>query len=177
MIFDGFTLTQVCTSFEGVLKLEFGAETKTEECLNNAIRSLENAYNITIDKDLYTLQVENSLVSQKIDLLLQGITECMKTTTLYTCLSTYNHNPHFSLSDANYLGFARKWLMTMLKYFQDKDLRANRDQAIRAISESLNTIPISHTKRLFMIMLMLYKLGVHEGVAVVAQLLYLGGIE
>lgn len=176
MIFDKFSLTQVCTSFEGVLKLEFGADTKTEECLNNAIKSLENAYNITIDKDLYTLQAENSLVSQKIDTLLQGITECMKAMTLYTCLATYNHNVHFSLADANYLGFARTLLMTKLKYFQDKDLSRDKEQTVRAISDALNQIPIGHTKRLFMILLMLERLGVSEGSAVVAQLLFLGGI-
>lgn len=176
MIADGLTITQLCTSFEGVLKLEYGQDTKTQECLDNAIRSLENAYGITIDKDIYSLQAENSLVSQQLDVLLQSLTECMKTMALYTSLGIFRHNIALSLGDSNYLGFARERLIIILKYFQDIDLYPNRVQAVASIKEALNTIPINHVKRLFMILLMLERLGVSEGAAIVAQLLRMGGI-
>ncbi len=176
MVMDNLSMTQICTSFEGVLKLEYSTDTKTQECLDNAIKALENSYNVTIDKDLYSLQAENSLVSQQLDILLQSLTECMKTTALYTCLGVFKRNVGISLAESNYLGFARERLVTYLKYFQDQELYKSRIQAIEAIKEALNTIPINHVKRLFMIMLMLERLGVSEGVAVIAQLLFVGGI-
>lgn len=177
MVFDNLTMTQICTSFEGVLKLEYTDNMRTEECLDNAIKALENSYSIKIDKDIYSLQAENSLVSQQLDVLLQSITECMKTTALYITLSAYNHSVGISLADANYLGCARERLLTGLKYFQDKDLYPKRAQTVATISEALNTIPVNHVKRLFMILLILEKLGISEGVAIVAQLLWLGGIQ
>lgn len=177
MIADNLTLTHICTSFEGVLKLEYNDNMRTEECLDNAIKSLENAYAIKIDKDIYSLQAENSLVSQQLDQLLLSITECMKTTALYTTLAIFNHNIGISLADANYLGCARERLLTGLKYFQDKDLYPKRSQIVSTISEALNTIAINHVKRLFMILLILERLGVSEGVAIVAQLLWLGGMR
>lgn len=176
MIADNLSLTNICTSFEGVLHLEYSESTRTSECLDNAIKALENDYNIKIDKDIYTLQAENSLVSQQLDILLQSITECMKTTTLYTALGMFHHNVSLSLAEANYLGFARDRLLGALKYFMDKDLYPKRKQHVEVIADALNTVAVCYTKRLFMILLMLERLGVSEGAAVISQLLYLGGI-
>lgn len=176
MIADSLSLTHICTSFEGVLHLEFGETTRTSECLDNAVKALENDYNITIDKDIYSLQTENSLVSQQLDILLQSITECMKTATLYTALGMFHHNVSLSLAEANYLGFARDSLLAALKYFQDKDMYPKRKQYVETIGDALNNVAICYTKRLFVIMLMLERLGVSEGVAIIAQLLFLGGI-
>lgn len=177
MIVDSMSLTNICTSFEGVLHLEFGESTRTAECLDNAIKALENDYNIKIDKDIYTLQSENSLVSQQLDILLQSVTECMKMTALYTSLCTFHHSIPMSLAEANYLGFARERLMSSLKYFQDKDAYVNRKKYVEAIADALNTVAVCYTKRLCMILLMLERLGISEGVAVVAQLLYVGGFQ
>lgn len=176
MIIDNMAIVNLCTSFEGVLHLEYSESTKTEECLNAAIKALENDYNITIDKDIYTLQAENSLVSKQIDMLLQSITECMKSTALFILLGTFHHSVSLSLSSANYLGLSRDRLLTALKYLQDKDTYTKRSQSIGMISDALNTVPVCHTKRFFMILLMLEKLGISEGVSIIAQLLYLGGI-
>lgn len=176
MIADNLSLMHICTSFEGVLHLEFGESTRTSECIDNAIKALENDYNIKIDKDIYALQAENRLVSQQLDLLLESITDCMKTATLFTALGMFHHTVSLSLAEANYLGFARDSLLAALKYFMDKDLYAKRKRYVDTISDALNTVAVCYTKRLFMIMMMLERLGVSEGVAVIAQLLYLGGI-
>ena len=41
---------------------------------------------------------------------------------------------------------------------------------------ALNNVEMSQIKRLFIVMLVMEKLGIHEGVAACAQLLYIGGL-
>ena len=67
--------------------------------------------------------------------------------------------------------------MNVLKYCQDKKLfKQHKENIIQPLSNTLNNISMCTIKRLFIILLMFSELGIDEGVSIIAQLLYLGGL-
>lgn len=177
MFDNDISLNKILVSFEGVLKLEVNSESRVDDILKEASERLENMYNITLDRDLYAIQAENQLTAERINKLLHEVQLCLEQLTFYVKLKEYHKNPPISLSDVNYLGFAKVKLMTCLKYLRDDELsKQYRNVTIPPLRDALNNISICTVKRLFIIMLMLDKLGVDEGVMVVADFLYLGGI-
>lgn len=175
MISDFLSIDKILLSFESTLKIEYD-ERETHRIIENAISKLENAYTVTIDTDLYSLQSKNMLVADNLNTLLQQICECLKSMSLYTDITMLNRSIAISLADVNYLGFAKPQLITALKYLQDKVLYEKRDTIIPPITAAVTNIDMCTIKRLFIILLVLERLGVKEGVAVVARLLYLGGL-
>lgn len=175
MISDFLSIDQILLSFESVLKIEYD-ERETHKILSGAIHRLENAYNVTIETDLYSLQAKNALVSDNLNILLAQICECLKSMALYTCVSMFNRSIGISLADVNYLGLSSAELRTALKYLQDKNLYEQRATIIPALTSAVTNIDMCTIKRLFIILLLLEVLGVKEGVATIAQYLYLGGL-
>lgn len=176
MILDTLSLTQAITSIESVLKIEYAKDSKLKEITTDAVRRLEDTYGLSINKDIYTLQAENKLMTDVFDRFILEITECVKQFSMYVCLQTYNHSLTFTLSDVNYLGYERNQLMSMLKYLLDKELYPRRTEVVESMKMAIDNIPLNVVKRLFVAMLLLEQLGIVEGVAVIAQLLYMGGI-
>lgn len=178
MLDNTVSLNSILVSLEGVLKLEASGELKVDEILDSAIARLENAYNnCSFDRDVWTLQAENQLTADHINHLLKDIKQCLEQLSLYINLKLYHKNPNVALSDVNYLGYAKTQLMSCLKYLQDADLsRQYRSTIIPPLHNTLNNISMCTVKRLFIVMLMLDRLGIDEGVSIVAQLLYIGGL-
>ena len=174
MLIDNISIDGILVSFENILKIEY-KERETSKVINNAITSLENAYSVKLDKDLYTLQVENQLLGDNLSMLIASIKECCSQMALYTSLCMFNRCVGISLADVNYMGFAKVTLLQSLKYLQDKDCYHKRDAFIRPMTLALSNVDMCTIKRLMTVMLVLERLGVSEGVGVIAQYLYLGG--
>lgn len=175
MMKDNISLDSILYTFESVLKIEY-LEHSTEKVIASAVASLEEAYNVRMDKDLYTLQAENQALGDTLSILLMQITDCCKTMSFYTVLCTFNRSIGISLADVAYFGFAKDTLMNSLKYLEDKDLYTQRDIIVRPLTVAMTNVDMCSIKRCVIIMLVLEKLGVAEGVAVMAQYLYLGGL-
>lgn len=175
MLKDYLTLDSILMSFESVLKLEYD-DKDTRKLLDSAIRKLENAYGVTLSDTLYTIQAQNMNVAENIESLIKQVMECTKTLSLYINVSLYNQSIGVNLATVNYLGFDKQVLKTALKYLQVSDLYEEGTKSIEAIMGALNNTGMCSVKRLFLIMLLLMRLGITESSAVVAQLLYLGGL-
>lgn len=174
MISDMFSLKQVLLSFENTLRIEY-KEQDVYKILKAAKQKLENAYQCKLDDPVYVVQAQNELVSENLNVFLRELSECLKQLTLLTSNAVFAKKIPISLADVNYLGFTSETLSVALKYLQDRVLYEKRDQFLPAISGALNNVEMSQIKRLFIIMLMLEKLGIPEGVSACAQLLYFGG--
>lgn len=177
MLIDNLSLKSVLVSFESTLKIEYTDSATTKQLLDDAISRIESTYNVSITKDIFTLQAENKLLADTLSLLLRDIQECLKQMTLYTSLCMFSNSIGISLTSVNYLGWARNNFMCALKYLQNKDMYAKRADTITKFTAALDNTPVCQIKRLFVIMLMLERLGIAEGVAIVAQYLYLGGFN
>lgn len=176
MIKDTLSLKEVLVSFEGTLCIEYSDDMSTQQTLDQALARLESAYEIVIDKDLFSLQVENALVGEKTNMLLHDITECLKQMALFLCISMYTKSVGISLADVNYLGNDKEVVKTYLRYLQDASESEKWASSLEPIALTLDNVPICYIKRLFTVLLMLHKLGVYEGVAILATYLYMGGL-
>ncbi|MCM1215087.1 MAG: hypothetical protein NC548_11270 [Lachnospiraceae bacterium] len=171
------SLSNILVSMEGVLKIEYTEDGRVEDTIQKAIERLENTYGTTFNTDVYTLQRENQLTADNINLFLRDIRVVLEQLSFFIGLKFFHKNFAITLSDVNYLGYAKSQLLTALQYLQDDKLAvAHHDEIIKPLYNTLNNISICATKRLFVNMLMLDRLGISEGVSVVAQLLYLGGL-
>lgn len=177
MLDHNVSLANILAGIEGVLKLEYTEEAKVEEIIEAALSRLEDTFGFPFDKDVYTLQSESQLSADGVDSLLKEVTSCLEQMAFYIQLKLYHKNHSLTLADVNYLGYAKPQLLTALRYLQDaKEYKARREEIIKPLYNTLNNLNMCNNKRLFIIMLMLDRLGIGEGVAVYAQLLYLGGL-
>lgn len=175
MIADLMSIDRILLSFESTLKIEYD-ERDTHKIITSAINKLENAYKVHMDKDIYELQAQNMLVAENLNVLISQISDCLKELALYIDISMFNTSVGISLADVNYMGFGSPELLTALKYLQNKSLYDQRTTIIEPITAALSYIDMCTIKRLFIILLVLERLGVKEGVSVVARFLYLGGL-
>lgn len=177
MFDNDLSINNVLISLEGVLQLEAVEEATISEVIESAVHRLENKFAVTFDRDVYALQSANQLTAESLSYFLKDMLQALSQLSMYNQLKIYHKNLTFTLSDINYLGYSREQLLTALRYLQDStEYKKHHDDIVKPLYTALNNIPICSVKRLFIIMLMLDRLGVVEGVAIVAQLLYLGGL-
>ena len=174
MLTDMFTLQQALLACENTLRIEY-TEKDTNRILTASKHALENAYQCKLDEPVYVVQAKNELVSENLNVLIVEIAACVQQLAALNSITAFEKRAPINLSDVNFLGFTRESLSTALKYLQDRILYEKRDQIIPALKAALNNVEMSQIKRLFIIMLALEQLGIPEGVAVCAQLLYFGG--
>lgn len=175
MLSDMFNLQEVLRAFETTLRIEY-TEEDVARTLKAAQQRLENAYQCRLDEPVYTVQAQNELVSENLENFILQVAECVKQLSALTSIAMFTKKPPINLADVNYLGFTSETLITALKYLQDRICYEKRGTIIPPITGALNNVEMSQVKRLFIILLMLERLGIAEGVAVCAQLLYLGGL-
>ena len=177
MLDNSISLVSILTSLESVLKIEYLNDSKVEDVIRRAIEELENTYSVSFTTDLFSMQEANQLTSSKLDTLVRDITQVLGQLSLFIQLKLYHKNVPIQLADVNYLGYAKQQLLTSLAYLQDeKEAITQRDEIITPLISTLNNLGMSSIKRLFISMFVLNKLGVYEGVSIIAQFLYLGGL-
>lgn len=175
MLIDSISIDSILLSFEQILKIEY-KERETYRIIDNAVSSLETSYHVSMDKDIYSLQTESQLLGDNLSLLLQSITDCCRQMAMYTTLCMFHRSVGISLADVNYFGIAKATLLESLKYLQDIDCYQKREAIIKPLTVALSNVEMCVVKRLTTIMLVLERIGVSEGVCVIAQYLYLGGL-
>lgn len=176
MISDMISLPSILINFEQVLKIEYN-EMSTEKIIRSAKAKLENTFSVRFDKSVYDLQAENRLVADTLNMFLEQVVDALRNLSLYIDTCMFNGNVPINLADVNYLGFADAPLRTSLRYLQSTKTYVQRDAIITPLRSAVSNIEPCDIKRLFLIMFMLDELGIYEGAAVVAQLLYLGGLK
>lgn len=171
------SFNSILTSLESTLSIEMTSGATVADIIQDACNRLENTYACKLDKDIYTLQSESQLVASNLDLLLKDLQQCLAMLSFYLNLKLYHTNMGITLADVNYLGYNKERLLTDLKYLMyETEAKKHSEDIIPPLYDTLNQIAMCSVKRLFVSMLMLYRLGVYEGVAIVAQFLYVGGL-
>ena len=175
MLSDMFTLQQVLLSFENTLRIERN-ENDVSRIIKTAKQNIERAYACNLNKPVYVVQASSDIAADSLDVFLQELSECFKQLAALISISAFTKKPPINLAVVNYLGFTAETLTTALKYLQDRVYYEKRSTVIPAITNALNNVEISQIKRLFIVMLVLEDLGISEGVAACAQLLFMGGL-
>lgn len=81
-----------------------------------------------------------------------------------------------NLSKINYLGITKESMFGVLKLLQCEGRHESLNSAMNQIKSKIGTIPMSIEKKLYMILYISYLMELYELSAVVAEILYLGGI-
>jgi len=177
MLKDRVSLQNTLLSLESVLRIDYEERTLTK-LLSKATNRLSDAYQRDFSSDtLYNIMSKSSLSSEGLEVLESRILEPLKELAFINSLTTYTKRSPVSLNIINYLGYARENLCTALKYLQDEVLYEKRGNIIEPLKNGVNNIEFCQEKRLFVIMLTLEGLGIFEGVNIIAQTLYIGGLE
>ena len=176
MISDIISLPSILINIEQVLKIEY-TEMSSDRIITSAKAKLENAFQVKFDKSVYDLQAENRLIAENINMLLEQIVDALRSLSLFVDNCMFNANIPIDLADVNYLGFAAESLRVALRYLQSDKTYNQRESIIPSLKAAVSNIEPSNVKRLFIILFMLDELGVYEGAATVAKLLYLGGLK
>ena len=175
MISDIMSLTSILINFEQVLKIEYN-EMSSDRIIRSAKAKLENTFQVTFNKSVYELQAENRLVADTLNMFLEQVIDALRSLSLYVDNCMFNNNVPINLADVNYLGFDASSLKVGLRYMQSAKTYSQRENIINPLRAAVSNIEPCDIKRLFIIFFMLDELGINEGAAVVARLLYLGGI-
>lgn len=176
MISDYISLSSILINFEQVLKIEY-SEMSTERIIRNAKSKLENSFQVTFNKSVYELQAENRLVADTLNIFLEQVIDALKGLSLYVDNCMFNSSVPIDLADVNYLGFDGNSIRVALRYLQSSKTYAQKNDIIIPLRAAVSNIEPCDIKRLFIILFMLDDLGIGEGAAVVAKLLYLGGLK
>lgn len=171
------SINELLVSLESVLLLEFREDMKTADTLAAAIERIENTYAISLTEDVFTLMDKSELIGSSLSIFMRDLKTALSQLSFYTSMKMYHKDLAISLSSVNYLGLAREELMNALRHLQDKNQSAKYSAEIMPpVENALDQVPMCTIKRIFCSLLMLNRLGVHEGVSILANLLYLGGL-
>ena len=176
MISDIVSLSSVLLNFEQVLKIEY-SEMSAERIIRAAKSKLENNFQVTFSKSIYELQAENRLVADSLNVFLEQVVDVCRSLSLYIDNCMFNNSVPIDLADVNYLGFDSNSLKVALRYLQNAKTYTQRDNIIPSLRAAVSNIEPCDIKRIFMILFMLDELGIYEGAAIAAKLLYLGGLK
>lgn len=177
MIRDTLNINDILIGFENTLCIDYRANEKIERIVKSSHERLENSYRVKLDKGVYVAQVENQFVGDSLATLLLQLTENLKMLSLLTTVSMFDKEYGQTLKDVNYLGFAKDKLITALKYLQDRVLYEKRGTFFSSLVAHIDFLEFCPIKRLLCIMVVLEDLQISEGVAIVAQYLYIGGMR
>lgn len=173
MISDVLALSNILQQLESTLLIEYADDKSANNLTTEAIKRIENNYVIKISASIYELQTANALTGAAAESIINGVVECLKSLTLYTTVTMFQRSIPISMSSVNYLGMSRADLLTALRYLQDEKLYESRLKVIPSLKQNVSNIETNTIKRLFIILFVLDALGMPDGVACVAQLLYL----
>ena len=175
MISDMLSMSSVLINLEQILKIEYN-EMSADRIILTAKNKLENAFQVKFNKSIYELQAENRLVADNLNVFLESVVDALKSMSLYIDNCMFNGKQPVDLADVNYLGFAKENLKVALRYLQNENTYNQREAIISPLKSAVGNIEPCTIKRLFIILLVLDDLGIYEGAAILAKILYLGGI-
>lgn len=175
MLRDGLSMSSIILGLENVLHINYN-EPEINSIMYNSISSLESMYNVKFDTSIWELQVKTQFVSTSITELITQISEGLKSLALLTSISLYDKCFTETLQDVEYCGYGRERLLTYFKYLQDVDYYNQKESFFASITNAMDKLPMCNTKKLLIIMLILDRLDIREGVSLIANHLYAGGV-
>lgn len=169
------SISECLISLEGVLNIEYSADISTAKLIDHTIRSLESRYGVTINKSLYDIQNESQLSAETVGKLISNISTALQHLALYNIMCYYQKSIPFNLADVNYLRYAQSEMKSYLACLIDEELyNSEHKNILDAFTVALDNITPTFIKRLFVVLLVLDKLGMYDAASVVATTLYMG---
>lgn len=173
---DLLDITLIVMGFENTLRIEYKQNKPVDSIITEAVKALEIIHQVHFDKTIYELQKDNDLIRDTLNTLIVNLEESLKQVSLLICISIFDNIYPETLADVNYLGINKEQLKTALKYLQNEELYKTRSSFFSTLISANDNVEFCIIKRLFVILGVLERIGMADGVAIIAQYLYLGGL-
>lgn len=175
MLRDMLSMGSIILGFENTLRIDY-SEPEINSIIANSISSLESSYSLKFDASIWELQIRTQFTAVNINELITQIEDCLKSLALLTGISMYDKCFTETLQDVEYCGYDRERFLSHLKYLQDEDYYDKQDDFFPFIINAMDKVPMCTAKKLLVIMIILDKLEIREGVSIIANYLYAGGV-
>lgn len=127
------------------------------------------------DKNINDDSFNVSIYQSSISLLIDNMAMIHSKFAGYTQIVHYEFKSDINLSNVNYLGFTKDTVMTSLRLAQMRKTQPRILNFVESIKPKMYTIKHCKEKRLFVLFIVSYELGLNAFTATLAEILYIGG--
>lgn len=172
-------LDSLLTEMEVAIKLS--GKDYTENSYDAILRNVKQRINKEYQIDLTLGKVndisfETGIYKAAVSLFIDNMAMIHSKFCAYCQICRYTVHNDISLSSINYMSYTEDSMLLTLKMLQKEKTRVRADESIEAMKTKIMTIKTSNEKRLFMLLLLSYDIGLYEITACIAEILYLGGV-
>ena len=172
-------LDKIITELEVALQLD-GRDYEEEsfsDILNNVYKRINRQYQLDFKMGKICDPIfETNKFFDSASLFVDNIALIHAKLSAYCHIVRYGLHTDVLLSNINYMSVQQSTMLQVLKELQLESCIPSVEEPVRVLENRIQTIRISREKRLFMLLLIAYEIGLYEVVATIAEILYLGGI-
>lgn len=168
-----FDITTEINTLQGLLHIQdsdFGLDGET--AIAQVQQRLGAAYNLDLTKHKLTDDVCS--LSKGIPELLRNLSAVYARVTAYTQLQRFYNKSNVQIKNIGYLGFAVDSTTQLLAACNNCDYSAVLADPIKTVIAKYDTLAISVERKLTLILLLMYQLGIYEFTGAIADLFLVG---
>lgn len=174
-----YRLEQIVTEIEASYRIDgmFYEEEEYNRILSGVKRNIQREYQIDLsvgklDNKEYDISPSGSAVR----IFLENIASLHSRLCGSIQIMRYHTKTEVSLLNIKYLTITEDCMENILLCLQRKRTILSVDEAVNTLKQKVVNVNTTIEKRLFIIMLISYDLGIYEMVSAIAEVLFLGGI-
>lgn len=171
-------LDKLLTEMELAIKLSGKdyMESSYDSILRNVKQRINKEYQIDLNLGkINDVSFETGIYRSAVALFLDTMAMVHSKLCAYCQICRYTVHNDISLSSINYMSYTQESMKKTLKALQREKTRVKAEESIEMMKSKIMTIKTSNEKRLFMLLLLAWDIGLYEIVACIAEILYLGG--
>lgn len=171
-------LDKLLTEMEAAIKLHGKdyMESSYDTILRNIKQRINKEYQIDLNLGkINDISFETGIYRSAVALFLDVMAMVHSKLCAYCQICRYMTHNDISLSSINYMSYTQESMKKILKALQREKTMVMAEESIEMMKTKIMTIKTSNEKRLFMLLLLSWDIGLYELVAVIAEILFLGG--
>lgn len=175
MLKDYLKINDILINLENILQVNYMSKRVTD-IVEDTITNLERVYGIEFNKSIFQIQEDTIGITDNVSGLVRQLNEALKNIAMLTCLEMTTSNYTVSVKSCDYLGFGKTHLLGALKWLQREDLYPQGRDYLTSLKLKADRMEMSEIKKLIILMCIFDRIGMSEGVELIAEYLYIGGV-
>lgn len=173
MLQNFFDINKELDTLQGLAHIQtsdYGLDGET--AITQILQRLGAAYYVDLTKHKLTDEVVS--LSRGIPELIRNLAEVYAHIAAYTQLQRYYNKSSIQIKKVGYLGFAASATSQLLAACSSHDYEESIEGPLRAVTAKYDTLSISIERKLTLILILMYRLGLCEFAGVIADLFLVG---
>jgi len=172
-------IDNIITELEATLQIsgEDYEEDNYEDVLKNVKKRINQQHQLDLFRNKVTdVELESSVYKTAVSMFLDGMTLMHAKLCAIGQLMRYNTATEVNLDAINYISYTEDSMKVILETLEREKTIPTAHEAMSAIKGKIMRIKTTREKRLFLIMLICYDIGLNELVATIAEILHMGSL-